>query len=109
MTKREDGTLVVALWNLVDPGKSGNAKAFQLIFAGVPSNSRVTVSRVDNDHGNTLAIYRRMGSPRYPTDDQIRELNAKSQLPSPSPERLSGDHLDLNLQPNALVIIEVSR
>jgi len=106
-TKRGDGTLVVALWNLVDPGATGKTRAFRLIFGGAPTNARVTVSRVDNDHGNTLAIYRRMGSPRYPTDDQIRELNAKSHLPAPSPEKLVGDHLDVNLQPNALAIVEL--
>ena len=106
-TKRGDGTLVVALWNLVDPGTTGKTRAFRLIFGGAQTNARVTVIRVDNDHGNTLAVYRAMGSPRYPTDDQIRELNAKTRLPGPSPEALNGDHLDLNLQPNALVIVEL--
>ncbi len=108
VTKRRDGALVIALWNLVDPGITGKVKAFRLTFSGVPGNARVTVSRVDDDHGNTLAAYKAMGSPPYPTDDQIRKLNTETQLPAPSPQKLDGGHLDLKLQPNALVIVQVS-
>ena len=67
----------------------------------------VSENRVDDDHGNTLAAYKTLGSPRYPTEDQVRRLNAATELPPPSPKRLEGNHLDLELQPNALVILEV--
>jgi hypothetical protein len=48
-----------------------------------------------------------MGSPLYPTEDQVRRLNAATELPPPSEQHLAGNHLDLELQANALVVIEV--
>src|SRR5580693_4043474 len=66
VTKRKDGTLAIALWNLVDPGKTGGMKKIRLIFTNVPSDAALLVSRVDDEHGNALAAYRAMGSPRYP-------------------------------------------
>lgn len=106
-TKRKDGTLVIAVWNLVDPDKTGSTRTVRLAFEGIRGNATARVSRVDDEHGNTLKAYRAMGSPRYPTEDQIRKLNDETKLPTPSEHRLEGNHLDLNLQPNALVVVEV--
>jgi xylan 1,4-beta-xylosidase len=107
VTRRGDGTLFIAVWNLVDPDKTGSPKAFRFIFGNVRNDAPVAVSRVDNDHGNTLAAYKRMGSPRYLNEDQIKKLNAATQLPPPEQLHLAGNHLDLNLQPNALALVEV--
>ncbi len=108
VTKRNDGALVIALWNLIDPDKTGSAKKVRLTFDNVRNSAIVTESRVDDDHGNTLAAYRALGSPRYPSEDQIRRLNAATELPPPAQHHLDGNHLDLSLQPNALVVLEVS-
>lgn len=107
VTRRKDGELVIALWNLVDPDKTGAIKKFRLLFAHVPSDAAVLVSRVDDEHGNTLAAYRSLGSPRYPTEEQVRRMNALTQLPPPSRLTLQDGHLDLELEPNALVLVEV--
>jgi len=107
VTKREDGSLVIAVWNLVDPDKTGTAKKFRLTFENIRTNAPVNISRVDDDHGNTLAAYKAMGSPSYPTEDQIQRLNAATKLPPPAQSRLEGNHLDLDLQPNALALVEV--
>ncbi len=107
VTKREDGTLVIALWNLVDPDKTGSPKKFQLLFENVHPGAPVTISRVDDDHGNTLAAYKAIGSPAYPTEDQIRRLNEQTKLPPPDQTHLDSNHLDLALEPNALVLVEV--
>ncbi len=108
VTKRRDRTVVVAVWNLVDPGKSGAAQRVRLEFAHVPENARVSVSRVDETHSNTLAAYRAMGSPQYPTEAQIRRLNEETALPAPVQGQLDRNHLDLELGPNALVVIEIA-
>jgi xylan 1,4-beta-xylosidase len=107
VTKREDGTLVIALWNLVDPDKKGAPKKFRLRFAHVRPGAPISISRVDDDHGNTLRAYRAMGSPIYPTLDQIRQLNAATKLPPPEQTHLEDNHIDLDLEPNALVLVEV--
>ena len=73
---------------------------------GVVAHAPVYVSRVDDIHGNTLAAYRAMGSPAYPTQDQVEKLNEETKLPPSSRGQLEGDYLDLRLGPNALVIVE---
>jgi len=79
----------------------------RLIFDGLRNDAKATVSRVDDEHGNTLAAYKAMGSPRYPTEDQIRRLNTTTALPMPTRRQLEGNRLDLTLEPNALVIVEI--
>jgi xylan 1,4-beta-xylosidase len=107
VTKRKDGALVVAVWNLVDPGTAGTTKAIQLVFRGVPANAKVSIGRVDDEHGNTLAAYKAMGSPLDPTEAQVNELNRKTD-PGPLEQRaLSDGKLDLSLESNALVLITV--
>ena len=108
VTKRSDGSLAIALWNLVDPDQHGSPKKFRLILEHVAANAHVHISRVDDEHGNTLAAYRAMGSPPYPTEEQIERLNAATQLGPPGETHLDGNHLDLELEPNALVLVEVS-
>ncbi len=105
-TKRKDGTLVVAVWNLVDPDATGSTKTLRLIFNGVRSGAVVNISRVDDQNGNTLAAYRAIGSPRYPTEEEVRRLNAATAV-SPTRTHLQGNHLDLTLEVNALAVIEV--
>jgi xylan 1,4-beta-xylosidase len=109
VTRRKDGALAIALWNLVDPGKNATPKKFRLVFENVRSDAAVAVSRVDDEHGNTLAVYRALGSPRYPTEDQVERMNARTKLAAPSQMHLEGNHLDLELEANALVLVEVSR
>ncbi len=107
VTKRKDGALVIALWNLVDPGKTEGSKKFRLTFDNISKSAPVAVSRVDDQHGNTLAAYKAMGSPRYPTEEQVRKLNATTALPPPSRSHLEEGQLNLELEANALVVVEV--
>jgi xylan 1,4-beta-xylosidase len=107
VTKRKDGSLVIALWNLVDPDKTGSEKSTRLTFRGLPQSATASISRVDDDHSNTLAAYKALGSPRYPTEKQVEKMNETTALPTPQQVRIDGGHLDISLQPNALVLIEI--
>src|SRR5581483_4546123 len=93
VTKRQDGTVVLAVWNLVDPDVANNSNTVRLIFDGVRDNTEVTLSRVDTEHGNVLPAYKALGSPRYPTEEQVRNLNAATALSPPEQRRLDGNHL----------------
>ena len=83
VTRREDGTLVVAAWNLVDMDKlaQGSSLALHLNFKGVLARANVSIQRVDDTHGNPMTLYKSMGSPRYPTLKQVVALNESSALP----------------------------
>ena len=109
VTKRKDGTLIVAAWNLVDMDKLSDGKplTLELKFNGVAPGAAVTLERVDSTHGNPLETYQTMGKPRYPTQAQITALNAASALPAPQHEHLTGGRLRLTLPLNGLAILEV--
>ena len=111
VTKASDGSLVVAVWKIVNPGSttgsSGPPKTVKLQFKGVRSGAKVTIQRVDADHGNTLGLWEKMGSPRYPTQHQLDELRQKSQNLGPETESLTGDSLTLQLPVNGLVVLVV--
>jgi xylan 1,4-beta-xylosidase len=112
VTRTKNGTLAIAVWNLVDPNKEGKVigptKHIQLHFTGLPAGATATISRVDYQHGNTLALYKKMGSPQYPTMAQVAQLNKESALPPPTQRKIVDGHLDLTLEPNALVLVKVN-
>jgi xylan 1,4-beta-xylosidase len=62
---------------------------------------------VDSEHGNVLKEYAAMGSPRDPTLLQIEQLNKKTALPAPEMPRLQNGTLDVQLIPNALVLLTI--
>jgi xylan 1,4-beta-xylosidase len=107
VTKRKDGALAVAVWNLVDPGTTGTKKNIQLLFRGIPANAKVSISRVDDDHGNTLAAYKAMGSPIDPTEAQVKELNRETDPGAAEQGALIDGRLNLSLRSNALLLIKV--
>lgn len=107
VTRTRDGNLVIALWNLVDPGIKGTPEVLHLEIAGVPMDAPVTIERVDNHHGNVLPVYRAMGSPSYPTRKQVAQMNAATALPPPQVVHLREGSLSLTVQPNALFLLRV--
>jgi xylan 1,4-beta-xylosidase len=108
VTERQDGTLVVALWNLVEPGAAGPDKSFHLEFRGVAPQAAVTIGRVDARHGDTLAAYQRMGSPRYPTQAQIQQLRQAAEPGRPGSGKLNQDALTITVPPQGLALVTVS-
>lgn len=107
VTRRKDGLLAIAVWNIIDPGTTGSEKSVHLTFHGIAPNAQVTISRVDGTHGNPMPAYRAMGNPHYPTMSQVKQLNAASALPPPTQTHLKDGELDLHLAPNALVLLEI--
>jgi xylan 1,4-beta-xylosidase len=109
VTRRKDGTLVVAAWNQVEMDQlaAGKPVTMQLAFKGVAANAQATLRRVDEKHGNPLTAYRAMGSPRYPTQAQIAEMNRASDLPEPERVKLKDGLLKLALPVNGLAVIEI--
>jgi xylan 1,4-beta-xylosidase len=106
-TKTADGGLAVAVWNLVDPSQQGAIRRVELSFAGVAPAARITLQRVDADHGNVLPRYAAMGKPLDPTPEQVEQLNRETALPAPEPGQLQGGKLELNLSANALVLVKI--
>jgi xylan 1,4-beta-xylosidase len=109
VTRRSDGSLAIAVWNLNEVGKPPAPKSIHLRFTGVQRNAAVAMQLVDDTHSNTQALYAAMGKPQYPSPAQVRELNEHSALSPPQPRHLDGDTLTLNLGTNALVLLRIAR
>jgi xylan 1,4-beta-xylosidase len=108
VTKREDGSTVIAVWNLVDPDTTGGNRQVRFEFKGIRPNATASVSQLDQTHGNPLAAYEAMGKPRYPTEAQINALNDKGALRAPRKITLQGGAAQFELTPNELLILEVA-
>jgi xylan 1,4-beta-xylosidase len=109
VTTNAAGGLVIAAWNLVDPGQHGDTRTMELIVHGVPADANVSLQRVDSEHGNVLPRYAAMGNPLDPTPAQVEQLNRETALPPPQPTHLTNGQLELPLEPNALVLVTVNR
>jgi xylan 1,4-beta-xylosidase len=107
VTRTARHNLVIAAWDLVDPGEQGVGKTVRLHFRNVPADARVTIQRVDSGHGNVLKEYAAMGSPVDPTPAQVDELNRETALPPPDETHLMAGSLELHLTPDTLALIKV--
>jgi xylan 1,4-beta-xylosidase len=106
-TMTTDGDIALIAWNLVDPDQHGTTRTMELTFHDVPPNARVTLQSVDSDHGNVLKQYAAMGNPVYPTPDQVTQLNRQTALPAARQSTLKKGALELELTPNALVLVKI--
>src|SRR5664279_3110393 len=61
VTRRKDGTLAVAVWNLFLPEEAGTAKTITLHFSGVRAGKTVRITTVDKEHGSPLPAFEKMG------------------------------------------------
>jgi xylan 1,4-beta-xylosidase len=107
VTKTGQGGLAVAVWNIVDPDAQGGTRQVGLTFAHVSPNARVSIERVDQEHGEVLKHYAAMGKPEDPTEAQVEQLNRASAPAAAEQVTLKGGKLNLTLTPNALVLVKV--
>jgi xylan 1,4-beta-xylosidase len=108
VTRRENGAFVLAAWNLVDPGKSGMPETIVLRFNHMrclPTYAQVL--RLDAMHSDVSAAYKTMGSPRYPTNYQLRALREAAKLQPPEMHSIHHGELRLQLLENELAIISL--
>jgi xylan 1,4-beta-xylosidase len=103
VTRRADGTVVLALWNYAEPGQQGPEKEFRLQVKGAASGS-YQLRVVDPRHGSSLDKWMSMGRPNLPTLAQIEELRRASALPPATSHALTEP---IHLQAHALALIEL--
>jgi len=106
LTRRKDGTLVMAVWNYAPPEQSGSPKTITVRIKEAKAK-RAEVSRVDAQHGDVHEVYEKMGSPRYPTQKQILELRRAAELPAPEVDRIEHGEFTITLPGHGLAVIEL--
>jgi xylan 1,4-beta-xylosidase len=108
-TRRQDGSLAIAVWNYSDPEQRGTPREFVLQFEGVREGAAARVTILDAEHGSALAAWRAMGSPAHPSRGQLAELRKAGELPRAEALNLHGSALQLKLEGKALALVEVER
>ena len=105
VTKRKDGSLAIAAWNLTPPGVETGTKEVEFEFrhAGL---AKIQVTRVDPEHGDVRRAYAAMGSPRYPTREQIEKLRAAAHLSPPEIREVKSGSVTLSIPAQGLILIE---
>src|SRR6202158_861524 len=109
VTRRSDGGVAIAVWNLFLPEETGSPKTVTLHFKGFGNAHSARITMVDNEHGSPLPAWDKMARPASPTLAQIETLRRAAALPSPREQNLTNDSLTLTLQPNALALIEIGK
>jgi xylan 1,4-beta-xylosidase len=119
VTRRADGTLVIALWNYVEPygggptyspppAEPGKDRSFILKIQNANRSAHVTVWRVDQDHGNALRAYDAMGRPPFPSREQILALRASGQMAAPEKYRMKDGVIPMAIPPQGLMLLEIA-
>ena len=105
VTRRPDGSFVVALWNYAEPGEQGSPKTFHLSTRNSPLKS-FTMQLVAPGSGSSLEAWKAMGSPVSPTQTQILQMIKASEL-APAERRSSSSAI--TLAPQSLAVLEFDR
>ena len=108
LTRKADGTIVVALWNYREVGAPGTeSRTLSLKFQN-PGTRTAEVQVIDGTHGNVAGAYARMGSPRYPTQQQLGELRRAGALPAAVSSELDQQNsLRLEIPPDGLMLVTI--
>ncbi|WP_449429166.1 GH39 family glycosyl hydrolase [Rhodanobacter umsongensis] len=116
-TRRDDGTVVLALWNYAPPvgdkatytagQPEGTPKHFRIDVKHLAAGAHATVWRLDETHGNAIATFDKMGRPDSPSREQIAQLRAAGKLSAPEQLDLSNGKLDIAIPAQGLVVVEL--
>ena len=105
VTRRPDGSFVIALWNYAEPGEQGSPRSFHLSVKNAAIRS-FRMQRVAPGNGSSLEAWTAMGSPASPTLPQIAALIKASELAPAEKIASSGS---VTLPPQTLAVLESDR
>ena len=105
VTRGEDGSLAIAVWNYEAPDHTGQTKNIRLRVKNTQAR-HATIWQVDADHGDFHGSYKKMHEPSYPTQAEIRELRAAAEI-TPETHDLTNGELTLPLAAPGLAVIEL--
>jgi len=106
LTKRPDGTFVMAVWNQWLPEESGKPKEVTIKLGGQTEKFHAAIYRIDSTHGSALPLYSEMGKPADPTRKQLDDLRRAAELPPAETKSFSQGEIRITLPPQGLAVIE---
>ncbi len=107
-----DHSIVTAIWNYTPPNETGSTERFDLRLRGAPQTKFARIHLVDEEHGSPLKDWKAMGSPSFLSRQQqaqLRLVGEQSLAEGVTVVQKNSTNLSLNLNPNALVVVEYER
>lgn len=80
---RSDHGVQILVWNYHDDEVAAQPASIDVTIDGMPETAQHALLqhfRIDSDHSNPFAVWKSMGSPQPPTEDQSKQLEAAGQL-----------------------------
>ena len=86
MATKNKNTASIMVWNYHDVDKKGEFSKVTLEISGIKSSSaKLTHYRIDDLHSNSYEVWKKMGSPKEPSAEQISALEKAGQLAKVNP------------------------
>jgi xylan 1,4-beta-xylosidase len=83
LATRSGGGTSILVWNYQDDDTPGPGTPVRIAIHGIPATvHRVLLSeyRIDESHSNAFSVWKQMGSPQEPSNEQYAQLKAAGQL-----------------------------
>jgi xylan 1,4-beta-xylosidase len=119
ITRRRDGSLVLALWDYSPPDGTGpkytpppahrSSRVFAISVRDFPPRARGFLWRVDGHHSDVLRAFNAMGRPRWPTRQQIAVLKAAGRLAPARPVQLADGRITVRVPQHGLALLLLDR
>ncbi|HET7299415.1 MAG TPA: glycosyl hydrolase family 39 [Oleiagrimonas sp.] len=117
ITRRDDGSLVLALWNYADPVSykttyvdkppQGAALRFDIDISHLADVGHAEVWRLDEHHGNVIPTFDAMGRPAHPSKRQIRKLRRAARMAPAEDVMVHDGKLSIEVPPQGLVVVRL--
>ncbi len=74
-------SVTVMIWNYHDDDVTGNPAEIELVISNLRGKKQnLTHYRIDGEHSNSYEVWKKMGSPQSPTNEQIAQLEKAGML-----------------------------
>ncbi len=116
LATRSSHSISIMLWNYQDDDIPGETAQVKLEISGLPESSGRLLEqhyRIDQDHSNAYTVWKAMGSPTQPTQEQYATLESSGRLELlTSPQWVQPEHskitLTVNLPLQAISLIQLT-
>jgi len=82
LASSDKNSAAILVWNYHDEDKPGTSDTIAMNIRGLPLHLHflLTEYRIDDTNSNSYTLWKQMGSPQQPTQDQIEQLEKAGQL-----------------------------
>jgi xylan 1,4-beta-xylosidase len=81
LASKDKTAAAIMVWNYHDEDKQAEGEKIDITINNLPAKKCIlTHYRIDNEHSNSYALWKKIGSPQNPTATEIKELETAGQL-----------------------------